>query len=510
MYGLPFLLLYRLHRAAIDARRKHRTWRYLAWSAVAAVTTSILLVVSALAVFVLVRAGLWWLALLFAGFAVLPIAGAALIRHVLVPSGAYRAAYYTGLVSRPGKDPRAYAMCVAAWAHACARPGKGGDGEVWITARRDARIPLGDAEVAVTGLLAAARGEFDSARALLRSVHMLAEDHPAVRELCGEWLACDAAERGAWRELADDAYAVTWPPTPLTYFLEGVATRKIGAAGAPSTRELWARWLLAPHRRSTAALRDDARLPAPEPRDPAAPGEPQDPAPREASDRASLPRAIAAHLALGQRTLPTPVTLGLTVAAWDAALTDDATHAWLAHRALELDAPLGAVDRALRELAAAVTDELARIAETAQLGAPSSRGPIGEALGRRLRHGRLDAVEAGFNAWAARKADYTHGRSASAARAPIDEWREFIALRAAYTAAVTAGGLELRRLAFPHAFTTGSTMAAWLWNEFKEYSMSHAISRWLLDEALVVGDAEAIELGHRNCGLHVRTRLDDA
>ncbi|HEX8109548.1 MAG TPA: hypothetical protein VF516_17575, partial [Kofleriaceae bacterium] len=89
----------------------------------------------------------------------------------------------------------------------------------------------------------------------------------------------------------------------------------------------------------------------------------------------------------------------------------------------------------------------------------------------------------------------------------IDEWREFIALWAAYHAAVTAGGLELRRLAFPNAFSKGSNMAAWLWNKREEYALSHAISRWLLDEALAVGDAEAIELGHRNCALAVPTRL---
>jgi len=94
-----------------------------------------------------------------------------------------------------------------------------------------------------------------------------------------------------------------------------------------------------------------------------------------------------------------------------------------------------------------------------------------------------------------------------AIRPSIDEWREFVALWTAYGTAVTAGGLDLRRLAFPHAFSKGSHMAAWLWNKREEYVVSHAISKWLLAEALVVGDAEAIELGHRNCALSVPTRL---
>jgi hypothetical protein len=193
-------------------------------------------------------------------------------------------------------------------------------------------------------------------------------------------------------------------------------------------------------------------------------------------------------------------SLAAAVGAWDAALGDPALRTWLARRALELDAPLGAVDRAIREVTTAVTDDLAKIADRAQLGAPAAHGPVGDALTRRLRHGRLDALEAGFTRWAQRRGD-------GDARAAIDEWREWIALRAAYLAAVEAGGVELRRLAFPHAFSTGNSMAAWLWNTRHEYALSHAISKWLLDEALAVGDTEAIELGHRNCNLEVPTRV---
>ncbi|HUS31950.1 MAG TPA: hypothetical protein VMZ53_25790, partial [Kofleriaceae bacterium] len=69
--------------------------------------------------------------------------------------------------------------------------------------------------------------------------------------------------------------------------------------------------------------------------------------------------------------------------------------------------------------------------------------------------------------------------------------------------------LELRRLAFPHAYSKGSTMAVWLWNSRNEYAISHAISCWLRDEATTVGDAEAIELTTRNCKLSVPTRTGD-
>ncbi len=496
MYALPVILLARLHQFAIDARRKNRTWHYFAWSAVAAVIAALLFSLGTALVALLFYVRLWWLGLIMGGVLVLPIVGPTLVRHVLVPLGAYRLAYYLGWASRPGKDPTAYGLVAAAWA-VSARPS--GTGEVWVARKRDERLPLGDAEVITTALLAGSRGDIATARLLMRSALLMVENHPMVRELAGEWMACDAIERGALAELADDAATARWPATPLTYFLEAVALRRMGIPNAPSTRELWARWLLAPKRRATAALRDGAVPPPPanltESETPTA-----DPSDAPPPERAPLPRAIAAHLAFSSGAA-SETSLGATVRAWDAALSDGATHSWLARRALELDAPLGAVDRALREVAAVVTSDLSRIADAAQLGAPMSHGPIGDGLARRLRHGRLDSLEAGFTRWLQRRHDGEH-------HSAIDEWREFIALQSAYTAAVTAGGTDLRRLAFPHAYSAGTSMSAWLWNTRSEYGLSHAISKWLLDEALAVGDTEAIELGHRNCDLYVPTRND--
>jgi hypothetical protein len=484
---LGYYATQRLRQAAISARRRNRSGHYIAWSVVAGLASAAMIAL-ACAFVAMLWSVLWWLALLMVVLLIVPVVADNLVRFVLVPAGYHRLAYYGGLYSRPGTDPDAYALCVAAWAST------GGEAIAWVEARRDARRPLGDAEIAATALLAAVRGDAGTARELLRSLSMMVEDHPAVRELAGEWLACDAAERDAWDELADDAAHARWPATPLTYLLEGIAARRTGAAAAPGPRELWARWALAPRHRATRALVAEAlaaspRAPVTGPADDAAP----------APEPTPLPRAVAAHLAFGTRPA-TAATLALTVQAWDVALGDGATRTWLARRALELDAPQGAVDRAIQDVASAVTDDLARRAEAAQLGAPpTATGPVGAALVRRLRHGRLDALEAGFTHWADRRHDTS--------LPSIDEWREFIALWTAYNAAVTAGGIELRRLAFPHAFSKGSHMAAWLWNKREEYALSHAISRWLLDEALAVGDAEAIELGHRNCAFAVHTRL---
>lgn len=483
MTALPYLALQWLRQAAINARRKDRRAGFVAWSIAAGVCNGLMLALGISFVWLLLALRLWWLAAPMIALLVVPSMAMAAQRYVLAPRGYHRLAYYAGLWSRAGTDPVACALVTSAWA------ARGGEAIAWVEARRDPRKPLGDGEIAATALLAAARGDADTARQLLRSLTMIVEDHPIVRELAGEWLACDAAERDAWAELY--ASADHWPATPLRYLLEGIAARRIAAAGAPSARELWTRWLIAPRRAQTRALVVEALT--------AAPVAPAPAAVVAAAGEAPLPDALAAHLAFGAGAA-TADGLARTVAAWDTALADVMTRQWLTRRALELDAPVGATDRALAEVAGAVTDELARRAEAARLGAPGGPGPVGAGLTRRLRHGRLDALEAAFSRWADR------GRDA-AGHPAIDEWREFVALWCAYDGVVAAGGLELRRLAFPSAFSKGSHMAAWLWNQREEYALSHAISTWLLGEALAVGDAEAIELGHRNCALAVPTRL---
>ncbi len=492
-FALPYILVIRLHRLALDARRRDRSWRYFAYSLVAGLLAALLSGVAALAAYAMFDIGLWPLSLALVALFVLPPLQPIVSRHVLVPLGRVRTAFWLAhFVSIDDSD--AYALCCAAWAHAV-KPTPAG--ETWLVARRDKRVPLGDAEIIVTALLAAARGDADTARQLMRSTAEMVENHPLVREVAGEWLAVDAAERGAWAELYADAIAARWPASSLTFLLEGVAAQRLEAAGAPGRFGLVARWLLAPHRRATRALLVAAMAPRVTIVKPGFEVTP--------SDLPPLPRAIAMHLSLAHDRVPSEWrvdSFANAVSAWDVALVDGEVQKWLAQRALELDAPPGAVDRAIRDVAQAVTDELARIADATSLAAPASHGPVGDALARRLRHGRLDALEAAFTRWEDR-------RHAGAVRAPIDEWREWIALRTAYDAAVSTGGIELRRLAFPHAYSKGTSMAVWLWNTRNEYALSHAISQWLLGEALAVGDTEAIELCTRNCKLTVPTRTGE-
>jgi hypothetical protein len=87
MYALPFMLFMRLHRYALNARRRDRTWRYLAWSAIAGALAALLLVCLLLATSILVAVGAWWLALPLLALFIVPIAQGPLVRSIAVPLG---------------------------------------------------------------------------------------------------------------------------------------------------------------------------------------------------------------------------------------------------------------------------------------------------------------------------------------------------------------------------------------------------------------------------------------
>jgi len=96
-------------------------------------------------------------------------------------------------------------------------------------------------------------------------------------------------------------------------------------------------------------------------------------------------------------------------------------------------------------------------------------------------------------------------RDRAAERRPLpilDEWREWLALRALVERAVALGGPSLRRVAYTRVHPDAGKLAVWLWNQRIERAVANAIFRWLLDEAVAVGDEEATSLEGDNvrCG----------
>jgi hypothetical protein len=102
--ALPYLALQRLRQAAINARRRDRTGRYLLWSALAGLTNAAMIALSFAFVSGLWMV-VWWLAVLMLALLLMPLAADNLVRWVFVPAGWHRMAYVAGRYSRPGADP---------------------------------------------------------------------------------------------------------------------------------------------------------------------------------------------------------------------------------------------------------------------------------------------------------------------------------------------------------------------------------------------------------------------
>ncbi len=546
---VPILLT--LRRRALEARRQHRSGAFVALSAGAALVTVIALwIFGALAV-ALWLVGLWWLATataLMLAWAYFPWT---LARDVAVPLGLPRLASWLGRRSQQFGANRVGAGLVAgAWA-VCRQRAPDPTAIARLEAERDGGARIGDCEVLATGLLASARGDGAGARALIESLARLPELTPAARELAAEWLAADDAATGAWARIVTRAQrrahgkldvdpieaglpdddlgdvkrpaggprALLWPATPATYLLEGVAQRLLDVPGAPGDAALVLRWLEAPARlRTWALVRRAMRAPAAATVAPPAPGAASvaasaEPVAASPSDDArpgdpialAVGRHVAAVAALDARALTRDHILD-AAAAWDVALASTDARTGLLGRALDVGAPPDAGHRVLDELARTAADELADLVIAAELPvdrlhgerAPAPASILATCL-RRVHHRLLGELELAITRTATRVA-------AKRALPAIDEWREACALREAHGRACRIGGLELRRLAFPHLHAELTTWGVGLWNDRKEHALSDAITIWLLAEALAVGDAQAIDCHARNASLPIPAR----
>lgn len=413
-------------------------------------------------------------------------------RHVLIPLGMSRTARFLSSLAgwTWGSDRKGGGLVAGAWA-ILRQPVPNRDRMAEIEAARDAEEHLTAAQVLATGLLAAARDDLESARALVESVDAIGRNTTPtmVHKLAREWLVADAAERGDWARVALLARSTTHR-TRMTRLLCAVGARLARGADAPSSAFLWALWLIAPMRRRTYAWVRRAQV---LPREPGHAPLPMD----RRLGTTLLPDhhadALSAHaFALEQE--PSSLTAEVIenlARVWDQALTSPATRRAIMQRAAALG--VRSADRALKVLGDDVARDIAGMARAAQAPIAERRSDsfiLGEAQ-RWLRNELMSEIELAFDALDARAAQ-------KRALSPMDEWRDWLSLRGLYERAARLGGLELRRLAFPHIHHIVCKLGVWLWNERREHLMANAMFRWLLDEALAVGDAEAIELQSRN------------
>lgn len=367
------------------------------------------------------------------------------------------------------------------------------------TSQHSSRWTLGGAGIVAAGLLAEARHDRAQARRLIASAGELAEPawpRAAIR-FAWEWLSAEAMTRGAWREV--EFLARTAPVESRTLaFVGSVAARLTGIAPLPNDLLLQWRWFAAPRRFATRELLLRAV---------AAPASTRKADERErergrpAPDVPNGPPWLAAmtlhaHTLAGDPTRVTRAEVARLARLWDAALADPQLEQQIDTRGETLGSH--ASSRTIETLADAVREDLLALLRAAGLEL-GTLGDESELLGRAARslHGELlDGLEV---ATAALESRVESKRDLPA----IDEWQSFLAVREQYAQAVSLGGLPLRRLAFSTVHGPVCGLAVWLWNTRAERAIANAIFGWLLAEAIIVDDAEAIRLQERNVGCGV-------
>ncbi|HKA90288.1 MAG TPA: hypothetical protein VKE22_21650 [Haliangiales bacterium] len=355
---------------------------------------------------------------------------------------------------------------------------------VWLEARLARAEPLGGGGIVAAGLLRAARGDHDGARALLASAAWLPpvwSPAPAAA-VAHEWLAADAASRGDWAFVR----ALSGPRTAAGTFLALVAERRLGGAVSERRMLLW--WRLARRREALRPLLHPDAPPSRPPPDPAAAPPYRTAVPADDP----VAEALVAHAETLADPTPTGERVRAAARAWDRALVDPALASLAADRA----ALLGAAPDGLAAFAGTVVDDLARAAIAAGVALDPDGGPASAAAARRLRERLLGDVEAAADAMARRVRD---GRSLPV----VDEWRELTDLRRRHARAVALGDDLTRHLVFPKVHAAACPLAVAMWNGARHRPVAHAVFVWLLAEAEAAGHATLAAHERRNvaCGL---------
>jgi hypothetical protein len=447
-----------------------------------------------------------------------PIAPWFIARRILVPLGLPRAAYYVAYLADGTWRLDRRGGAAAAAGLALARGTRLDEGAAeWLEQELAGHEPLRGGGLVAGALLASARGDRDGARALFESARLLDDRAcPAeARKIANEWLSIDAAERGDWADVAKRGQG--YGSSRVSWLLGGVALCFLADEGsvttgsasgpliatAPTPLNLWFRWAIAPGRIGTRALVERALV--------ARAGSvrratPKTPAPVPEGD-SDLDRALALHASLLSRGGAVACDeVQLLGERWDAVLGDAATLARLAERAIVIGAAspyrvpgvdVGGAGAALDRLRTTIEEDLLALVQSSHVSLASlpTTGVAGSAK-RKLRDALLTEIETSVDAIRRRVDDERR-------LPPLDEWREFLAVRSQFDRGVDAAGIDFRRLAFSRVHTEACHLSVWLFNKRNQRSIGHAMCNWLLVEAKAVGDSRAEDLQAKNvaCGV---------
>ncbi len=319
-------------------------------------------------------------------------------------------------------------------------------------------------EIAAHGLLAAATGDVERARDLLRAVSRMKSDHcPWIaRRMARRWLVADALTRGdleaamletarrpGWAGWADlVGFELRWRRYPHTFPL--MVQRPFAWVFAGRRVATW-RWLRDVVDRNAATV-----------------------APAAAGD--ALVDALACHRAL-LTTSPTTrgwgALLGETFARWDAAAANPALDARVRQRSMALGVTVEGATL-LDGLLLAAGDDLAAVVRGTTAPLPMlTEGTIGERVLWAAREDDLAEVEALVGALRDRQQELD----------PVDEWRELSRVQTAVERAARRHGAALRMDLCDVAFNGVTDWAVVLFNDRGQRPMAHEAFRWAKDLA---------------------------
>ncbi|MCA9492969.1 MAG: hypothetical protein KC621_23725 [Myxococcales bacterium] len=392
-------------------------------------------------------------------------------RLVAVPRGWTRVAYASGrLSSWVWRHDRRGG---AAFASALASVRGDEDGDAWIEAPPDA-VSVTAGMVTGAALLAGRRGDVAGATALLRMSTWFDARPEPERAVVAEWLAADAARRGAWEEVVALTEDRTDGSVGLA-FLHAVAARILETEDAPDLLELERRWHALqqgplaslqpdhPVRRSAVALADRARAALHRVhRTPARP--PDDP----------MQAALLAH----RRALMSTSALGEALRCWEVV-----------------------EDRLPPRVREQVVAELS-VRAAACRPPPPAIGHLGFEVRDRL-------VQRGLEDLALQARALQERTKAKHGLDPMAEVREAASIAEQVHALV--GPLDaterdpateiLVRSIFRTVYSPVTDWAADLYNRRRQPYLFRALTWWLLELARAAGDGEATALYLRNLGV---------
>jgi hypothetical protein len=407
-------------------------------------------------------------------------------RSVFAPLGFVRLAYFTASLSRVEwrRDKPGGPALIAAWA--LAQQDKPWPSTIaWVEKRlTSSKSALQGSGVVAFGLLEAAKGRLDTARDWLDSVLMF-DPRVAptqVRAVAAAWLATDAAARGDWKRVKAIAENKKWPGSPSLTLLGALAGRMLGEP-LPTNAGLWFWWLLAPRRMWTRGFVQQATQ-----HRAVAQASETLPAPPTTLD--AIGRATFLTLALKGQPSPGAASVVEVARAWEAAFGSD-VRSRLFVRATLVGG--GEPDAAVEEVRQLVQQALGPLLPGKLTGVSGELPGLIEAAAQARRDALSSELEERMNRM--------DGRKLGNKELPqLEEWREFLALRALYRQSCEAGTLGDHSLAHSIIRDKLVNFGVWLYNVRVERPVANAIFRMLEAEAVALGDSDAERLNKKNGG----------